>query len=63
MAYTPELSDSYSATLRRLAWALELPMTATIEKVFDHIVGAVDKAKVCLKCKDNSKCESCFFKH
>lgn len=62
MAYTPELSDQYSATLRRLAWALDSPMTVAIEKVFDHIAGIVDKNKVCKKCRDKSKCTECFFK-
>ena len=61
MAYTPELSQPYSATLRRLAWALELPMTETIEKVFDYVVGAVEKKRVCTKCRDKTKCAECAF--
>jgi len=61
MAYTPELSDQYSATLRRIAWALDLPMTVALQKVFDHIAQIVDRHKVCGKCKDKSKCIDCLF--
>jgi hypothetical protein len=51
MAYTPELSQKHSCTLRRIAWALEIPMTLAIEKVFDHVGTTVDYAKVCKKCR------------
>ena len=43
MAYTPELSQKSSCTLRRIAWALGVPMTKAIEMVFDHIPEIVDK--------------------
>ena len=42
MAYTPELSDESSCTLRRIAWALGIPMTRAIDKVFDHVVKTLD---------------------
>ncbi len=31
MAYTPELSMKSSCTLRRLAWALDMPMTKAMD--------------------------------
>ena len=61
MAYTPELSQKSSCTLRRLAWALGVPMTEAIERVFEHIPGIVDKGKVCEGCRDKSRCEDCAF--
>ena len=33
MAYTPELSLKSPCTLRRIAWALGIPMTQAIERV------------------------------
>ncbi len=61
MAYTPELSQRHSCTLRRIAWALEVPMTKAIERVFDHVGMTVDQAKVCKKCRDKTKCNECVF--
>jgi len=37
MAYTPELSMKSSCTLRRISWALGVPMTKGIEFVFDYL--------------------------
>lgn len=62
MAYTPELSDQHSCTLRRIAWALDLPMTKTIEVVFDYVVKVVDARTVCRSCKDNTRCRACAFR-
>ena len=61
MAYTPELSQKSSCTLRRIAWALNIPMTEAIERVFDHIPEIVDRNKVCEGCKDTTKCNDCVF--
>ena len=62
MAYTPELNQKHSGTLRRIAWALERPMTKTIEEVFDYVGKAIDNKKVCEACKDKSFCNLCVFK-
>jgi hypothetical protein len=62
MAYTPELSYQYSSTLRRIAWALDLPMTKTLEVVFDYVVRVVDAKTVCRSCKDNTRCRACAFR-
>ena len=61
MAYTPELSYEKSCTLRRLAWAMNMPMTKAIDEVIDHVAGVVVKEKVCQACRDKSKCSCCIF--
>jgi len=63
MAYTPELCYRSSCTLRRIAWALGVPMTIALEKIFEQTVMTVDKDKICRACQDKSKCKSCEFKH
>jgi recombinational DNA repair protein RecR len=61
MAYTPELSYQSSCTLRRIAWALDVPMTVAIERVFEHLPRILDKRKVCEMCRDKTRCEACAF--
>ena len=61
MAYTPELSQKNSSTLRRIAWALELPMTKAIEEILDYIVRILDCKKVCEACRDKTRCADCAF--
>ena len=61
MAYTPELSLCSSRTLRRIAWALGIPMTQAIERVFEYMSRILDPKKVCSACKDKSKCLECSF--
>ncbi len=61
MAYTPELSYKSSCTLRRIAWALGMPMTKTIERVFNHLSLVLDKDKICQGCRDKTKCDGCAF--
>lgn len=63
MAYTPELSQKHSGTLRRVAWALKIPMTQAIEAVFDRATTVIDCKMVCDACKDNSFCSQCVFNH
>ena len=61
MAYTPELTMKSSRALRRIAWALDMPMTKAMEKVFEHLVKTLDRGKVCQACRDKSKCSDCQF--
>ena len=61
MAYTPELSFKSSCTLRRISWALGVPMTQGIEFVFDYISRVLDPGKVCEACRDKSRCADCPF--
>ena len=61
MAYTPELSMKSSRILRRISWALDVPMTKGIEYVFDYLPKILDREKVCQGCRDKSKCMGCAF--
>ena len=61
MAYTPELSQDYSGALRRIAWALDLPMTTALEEVIFQIGREVDRKLICEVCRDNSFCDRCLF--
>ena len=61
MAYTPELSMKSSCTLRRISWALGVPMTKGIEFVFDYLPAILDRQKVCEACRDRSRCADCAF--
>lgn len=61
MAYTPELSRKHSRALRRIAWALDLPMTRAIGEIFDYIGNVIDSTRVCDACRDRTKCNDCVF--
>ena len=61
MAYTPALTYQDSCTLRRIAWALNLPMTKAMEKVFEYLPKILDREKICEGCRDKSKCSECTF--
>ena len=61
MAYTPQLSMKSSCMLRRIAWALDMPMTRTIERVFEYLPRILDSERVCQACRDKSKCSDCGF--
>ena len=61
MAYTPELSEEASCTLRRIAWALNIPMTRALEKIMHLIPRIIDKEKVCNGCRDKTRCLDCNF--
>jgi len=61
MAYTPELSQDYSGALRRIAWAMDLPMTVALEEVIFQIAKEVDPKIVCRACRDNGFCDRCLF--
>jgi hypothetical protein len=61
MAYTPELSKKESGALRRIAWALQVPMTKAMTEVFAHVARDIDNEKICMSCKDKSFCDQCPF--
>jgi hypothetical protein len=50
-----------SCTLRRLAWALDVPMTKAMEKIFEYLPEILDIKKVCEACRDRSRCSNCCF--
>jgi len=62
MAYTPELSPKTLSTLRRIAWAMNVPTTEALEIIIEYIPEIVESERVCLMCRDKRKCRSCSFK-
>jgi len=61
MAYTPEL-DQVHGILRRIAWALSVPMTTAIKRVIrTGATGIVSPEKACTACRDNGFCDRCPF--
>ena len=64
MAYTPELSQRGSATLRRLAWFRGKPMGKTLEALLEatgRTMAEIRPGEVCSKCWDKSICDECAF--
>ena len=64
MAYTPELPQISSATLRRFAWYVGKPMTKSLEMLIELTamkMAEMRPGEVCSKCKDDSICEICPF--
>ncbi|GHV51832.1 hypothetical protein AGMMS49579_08010 [Spirochaetia bacterium] len=59
--YTPQLSPASSAAVRRLAWAMNKPMTKAVEVLIRLIPEMVDPSKVCLACQDRTICKTCPF--
>jgi hypothetical protein len=62
MAYTPELNYEASCNLRRLAWAMGMPMTVALDRIVDKIACLVDHKLVCQACKKPLNCKQCFFR-
>ncbi len=62
MAYTPELSLQDSQALRRIAWALGMPMTRTMSEIFVWLGNALNRDVVCSRCRDRSICADCVFR-
>ena len=61
MAYTPELTQHHSSTLRRIAWAMEMPMTRALAEVFDYLGNSLDPVQICSACRDKTRCTTCPF--
>jgi len=59
--YSPQFSALAAVSVRRVAWALNVSMPAAV----DHIVRLLPRLggseKVCLSCKDKTKCGLCIF--
>ena len=47
MAYTPELSRTHSGALRRIAWAMEIPMTKAMVEIFEIVGDALENDTIC----------------
>ena len=61
MAYTPELDSYQSSTLRRIAWALDMPMTKAMTAVIEYVSDVIDSNRVCTACRDKTRCTTCPF--
>jgi hypothetical protein len=59
--YSPRFSETASTTVRRLAWALGLHMTKTVELMVQLMPSLITPSKVCLSYKDKTKCGTCTF--
>ena len=60
--YTPQFSKIAVVSVKRLSWALNLPMTKIVDFIIHALPSLVDPAKVCLSCKDRSCCCNCTFR-
>jgi hypothetical protein len=61
--YSPQFSEVASVSVRRLAWFLKMPMTATIDYVIKNIpfTNLTEPLQVCTECKDKTRCKVCAF--
>jgi hypothetical protein len=59
--YSPQFSQLAAVSVRRLAWALEMPMPKAVDHMVRLLPSIVDPSKVCLSCKDTTRCASCAF--
>ncbi len=60
--YSPQFSKMAAVSVRRLAWALDKPMTLTVDIIVKLLPSLIDPSKVCLSCKDNTRCQGCTFR-
>ena len=61
MAYTPELTQENACTLRRIAWAAEMPMTRTLNEIVERFTAHVQRETICGLCRDRTRCSTCGF--
>ena len=59
--YSPQFSALAAVSVRRLAWAMGKPMPAAVDIMVQLLPHVLQASKVCLACKDKSKCSSCVF--
>jgi hypothetical protein len=59
--YTPQFSAVASISVRRLAWAMGVSMPAAINIMVRLLPSIVNPSKVCVLCKDKTKCQNCSF--
>jgi len=59
--YTPQFSLSAVVSVRRLAWALGVPMPKAVDLMVQSLPSIKDPSRVCLSCQDQSACSNCAF--
>lgn len=62
MAYTPQFTDWEAAVVRRIAWAMGLPMTKALSAIIETSIQQSNAVVICKSCKDNRFCDECPFK-
>ena len=62
MAYTPQFTDREAAVMRRIAWAMGVPMTKALSSIIEKTIQCCDGNLICKSCKDKTFCEKCPFK-
>jgi len=59
--YGPNLTEKAAVAVRRIAWALDTNMGKAIEMLVTLFPTLIDAGKICIACKDRSKCSACVF--
>jgi hypothetical protein len=59
--YSPQFSDIATVSVRRLAWAYGKSMPKAVDFMVSLMPSVIEPSKVCLSCKDNTKCRACIF--
>lgn len=62
MIYCPRISPRSLCRLRRIAWAVNRPMTKTLDRLIDAACRRINAHSVCNACRDPSTCELCALK-
>jgi len=61
--YCPNLSEIAVVTIRRLAWAMGVPMGQAVDVMVKSLPAFIKSDMVCASCKDPTKCLTCTFKN
>ena len=61
--YSPKFSEIAAVSVRRLAWAMGANMGQAVDVMVKSLSGYIDPDKVCVRCRDKSKCEVCTFRN
>jgi hypothetical protein len=61
--YSPHFSEMSAVSVRRLAWALQINMGQAVDNLVSCLPAIVKPEKVCIACKDKTKCASCVFQY
>lgn len=62
MAYTPQFTDWEAAVMRRIAWAMGVPMTKALSAIIEKTIQHYNGIFFCKSCKDDRFCDECPFK-
>jgi hypothetical protein len=60
--YSPQINQLSVFILRRIAWAVNQPMTTSLDQIIAAILPKINIAVVCATCKDKLQCAVCPFK-